>query len=88
MIREPCELVVECYAGHRGDEEPRLFRLGQRAVEVEEILDRWLDPAYRYFKARAGDDAVYILRHDTIADRWELRLFDSSGREDSRLSST
>jgi hypothetical protein len=32
---------VERYAGHRGDQTPRRFRLDGRIVEVEEILDQW-----------------------------------------------
>lgn len=88
MSRDPFELQVECYAGHRADEEPRLFRLGTRAVEVTEVLDRWLDPAHRYFKVRGDDNAVYILRQDVVADRWELTLFDRGDRDATRLSST
>ena len=68
---------VECYAGHRGEEEPRRFWLGERSVAVTEILDRWLSPDHRYFKVRGDDGGSYILRHDTLADRWELTLFDS-----------
>jgi hypothetical protein len=64
---------VECYAGHRGDEEPRRFVWCGAALEVSTILDRWLDPNHRYFKVRAGDGAVYILRHDTNSGDWELR---------------
>ena len=36
-------LRVECYAGHRGEEEPRAFYLGERRVTVAEVLDRWLE---------------------------------------------
>lgn len=79
---------VECYAGHRGEESPRRFFLGERGIEVIEILDRWLDPEYRYFKVRGDDGGVYILRHDVPKDRWEMILFDSSARAETRLSST
>ena len=30
---------VECYAGSRGEEEPRRFFRGERRVEIAEILD-------------------------------------------------
>lgn len=70
------ELSVECYAGFRGEETPRRFRLGSREVGVEEVLDRWLAPDHRYFKVRGGDGAVYILRHDPESGRWELTLFE------------
>ena len=85
---ETPRLRVECYAGHRADEEPRRFFIGERQIDVEAVLDRWLDPAYRYFKLRGDDGGIYILRHDVGEDRWELTLYDSGGREESRLSST
>jgi hypothetical protein len=81
-------LRVECYSGHRADEYPQRFTLGGREVAVEEILDRWLDPAYRYFKLRGSDEGIYILRHDQASDSWELILYDSGKRDDTRLSST
>jgi hypothetical protein len=79
---------VECYAGYRADEEPRRCLIGDREICVDEIIDRWLDPAYRYFKIRGDDNGIYILRQDTKGDSWELTLFDSGTRKDTRLSST
>lgn len=65
---------VECYAGYRGDETPREFLLGERKVEVVDVIGRWLTPGHRYFKVRGDDDAVYTLRHDERAGRWEVVL--------------
>jgi len=79
---------VECYAGYRGEEEPRRFFLGDREIGVTVVLDRWLDPLHRYFKVRGTDRGIYILRHDVGPGRWEMILFDSGAREDTRLSST
>ena len=79
---------VECYAGYRGEESPQRFYLGKKAIEVRDILDRWLSPDHRYFKVRGEDEAIYILRHDTETGEWELTLFDSGKREETRLSST
>jgi len=79
---------MECYAGHRADEEPRRFFIGEREIKVNAIIDRWLDPAHRYFKIRGDDNGIYILRHDTGNDSWQMTLFDSGRREDARLSST
>jgi archaemetzincin len=70
---------VECYAGYRGEETPRAFFLDARRVEVAEVLDRWHGVDHRYFKVRAADGALYILRHDTDADRWEITLFQQPG---------
>lgn len=88
MVKRNLAVIVECYAGHRGEESPRRFYLGERVVEINEILDRWLDPEHRYFKVRGNDDGVYILRHDSAKEEWELTLYDSSKSEQTRLSST
>jgi len=69
------KLRVECYAGYRGDEEPRAFALGERRLEVREILDRWLAPDHRYFKVAASDGDTYILRHDNTTGEWTLGAY-------------
>ena len=81
-------IKVECYAGYRGEETPVRFYLGERCIEVLEVIDRWLDPSHRYFKLRGDDNGIYILRHSTSEDIWEMTLFDSDTKSDSRLSST
>lgn len=63
---------VECYAGYRGEETPRRFSFGERQVEVDEVVDRWLSPDHRYFKVRGDDGGVYVLRHDAVSGRWEM----------------
>jgi hypothetical protein len=70
------KLRVECYAGYKGEETPRAFHLGDRRVEVKEVLDQWLAPDHRYFKVRGDDGGLYILRHDGPTDTWELTLFE------------
>ena len=70
-------VAVECHAGYRGDEQPRRFRFGKRTIEIEETLDQWHGPDYRYFKLRGSDRAIYILRHDESADRWEMTMFEA-----------
>jgi hypothetical protein len=72
------QVEVHCYAGYRGEESPRWFRVGGNKVAVLEVLDRWLAPDHRYFKVRGEDSAIYILRHDPCAGRWELVFYSSS----------
>jgi len=71
------ELEVECYAGHRGEQEPRAFALGSRRVDIAEIVDRWISPLHRYFKVRAEDGDVYILRHDELSHVWTLTMYEA-----------
>lgn len=66
---------VEAYSGHKADERPLRFRLGEQWLAVEEIVDRWYDPDAIYFRVRAGDGAMYILRHIDGSDMWTLEAF-------------
>lgn len=70
------KIRVECYAGHRGEETPRAFFVGDRRVTVAQELDRWLAPDHRYFKVRGDDGNSYIIRHDVAAGEWELTMFE------------
>jgi len=66
---------VLCYEGYTGEETPRAFYLGERLVEVAEILDRWRGEDHEYFKLAARDGSRYILRRDRDSGEWELTLF-------------
>jgi len=78
MVNESIfQIRVVCYAGYRGEETPRRFYLGERLIEVAEVVDRWLDPNHRYFKVRCPAGDLYILRHDSVTDIWEMTLFES-----------
>ena len=71
-------LAVECDLGHRSEEAPQRFLLGDRRLEVVQVLDRWIGPDHRYFKVLADDDGIYILRHDIDEGEWQLTLFSRS----------
>ncbi len=66
---------VECYAGYRGEETPRMIRFKKRVIRVEEVLDSWLAPNHRYFKVKGDDQFIYILRHDPQQDFWQLTYY-------------
>ncbi len=69
------EISVECYAGHRADERPLRFELRGRHYEVVELDDQWYSPEARYFRVRADDGNLYVLRHDERRDVWTLDAF-------------
>jgi hypothetical protein len=81
------KIQVECYAGYRGEEEPRAFTMGERRCTVVDILDRWIAPDHRYFKVQADDGRTLILRHDIASGEWELASLVAAERprESSRL---
>jgi len=72
-------IQVECYAGYRSEESPRSFFLNDRRYEIEEIVDRWYQgsrdpavPACDYFKVRAADGSLFIIRMDRESLSWYL----------------
>jgi hypothetical protein len=75
------EMRVECFAGHRGVQEPRVFWLGARRLTVIEIVDRWLSTERRYFKCATDDGNLYILRYERAADSWDLAAFTHACRQ-------
>ena len=88
MANEDVKIKVRCYAGFRAEESPQSFFIGNRHIGVIDVIDRWLAPEHRYFKVRGDDSGIYILRYDVAEDCWEMTMFDSGLRDDTRLSST
>ncbi len=74
------KLEVECHAGHKAEERPVRFRLEGRQYTVEAVVDQWYDPESTYFKLRADDGNLYILRKRTTTPDgiWELISFRES----------
>lgn len=68
---------VKCYAGRKGEERPVRFRLDEQDYMVEEVLNSWYGPEHVFFRVRADDGNLYILRHETsVPDGdWELVSF-------------
>jgi hypothetical protein len=71
-------LQVESVSGSLGLPEPCAFTLGDRRIKVITIIDRWLSSTHGYFKLKADDGAVYILRHDEYSGQWEMTLFQAT----------
>lgn len=75
------QVTVESYAGHKAEERPLRFTLQGRAFEVREVVDRWYGPDHAYFKVRAEDGNIYVLKHSPEQDAWSLEVFRQGGRE-------
>jgi len=69
------KLWVECYAGLKADERPVRFQLDDRDYLVEEILDQWYGSDDTFFKVRADDRNLYVLRRNTPSEEWILESF-------------
>jgi hypothetical protein len=66
---------VEAYSGYTVNERPLRFALGERTLEVQDILDRWYSEDARYFRVRAYDGDTYVLKYLQHQQVWELVSF-------------
>jgi hypothetical protein len=71
------KLQVECYSGHKADQRPIKFWLGDAVLFVESVEDQWYGPAAIYFRLRADDGNTYVLGHNEAIDEWTLESFRS-----------
>ncbi len=71
------KVQVECYAGYRANERPRCLTLGEQALEIVEVEDRWYSPGETYFLVRVKGGARYLLRHVEALDVWSLEGYRS-----------
>jgi hypothetical protein len=80
---EVMNLNVECYSGRKADERPIRFRLEGRQYLVEAVLDQWYDPEGIFYKVRADDGNLYILRQQTSTPdgAWDLVSFRQTREE-------
>jgi hypothetical protein len=71
------KLRVECYSGHKANQRPIKFWLGDAVLFVESIEDQWYGPNTVYFRFRADDGNTYVLGNDETNDEWTLESFRS-----------
>lgn len=77
------KLDVECYSGQKADERPVRFWLDGRQYVVKVVLDQWYDPDSTFYKVRADDGNLYILRQQTSTPdgTWDLVSFRQTREE-------
>jgi hypothetical protein len=69
------KIRVECYSGYKANERPVRFYLGEKQLEVKELLDRWYGEDHDYFKLLADDGNTYLFKYHRFRDHWELVLY-------------
>lgn len=67
-------ITVECYSGYKGSERPLRFRAEGKEYIVKEIAGQWRGPDGMFFRVKANDGNLYILRLEmtTGAETWTL----------------
>lgn len=68
----PVKIEVVAYSGYKANERPLSFVHQHKEIGVEEIIDRWYGVEHDYFKIRANDASVYLIKWHRILDLWFL----------------
>ena len=74
----PPQILVDAYAGYKGEETPRSFVVDGVRLSVEKILDRWYTETHSCFRVRANDRRLYVLRYHLDEGVWELVMQERS----------
>src|SRR3954452_8487199 len=53
---------VQCYSGTKANERPIRFELDGPEYMVDEVIEQWYGPEDAFFKVRADDGNIYVLR--------------------------
>ncbi|MFZ7112572.1 MAG: hypothetical protein ACOWYE_12890 [Desulfatiglandales bacterium] len=77
----PVPIEVVAYSGYKANERPLYLELGGKKVGVEAVIDRWYGLEHDYFKVRADDGKVYLIRWNRVLDLWFLvKVIERMGR--------
>ena len=71
---------VQCYSGYKVNEKPVSFSLRHSTYQVKEILDRWYGENSVYFKIKADDENIYLLKYDEWHDEWDLVFYQNPSK--------
>lgn len=69
------DVHVETYSGYRADERPCRFTLNGVPRGVVSVDDRWYGPDDDWFRVRADDQNVYVLRRSRLTGEWTIEAF-------------
>ena len=65
-------IMVDAFAGAKGEETPRAFTHEGCRRTVTDIVARWYTDTHCYFRFHANDGRRYVLRYDLDNLIWEL----------------
>ena len=77
------QIVVDAFAGDKGEETPRGFTLEGSRRTVTQILTRWYTETHSFFRVQADDGHHYVLRYDLDNLIWEVVMVESTNAETS-----
>lgn len=78
-------ITVECCLEKNSNGRPAAFSLMGHPYKVKEIIDSWHAKVAVYFKIKAEDDNIYLLKFDERQAKWDLVFFQNPKKLDILL---
>ena len=80
-------IKVECHSGYQIKERPIAFQFFNRRYKVKEVVDRWYGEGAIYFKVKADDNNIYLLKYEEGQDSWDLIFYQNPLKVEAVLAS-
>jgi NADH:ubiquinone oxidoreductase subunit C len=78
-------ITIECYLEKNSNGRPAAFSLMGHPYKVKEIIDTWHAKVAVYYKIKAQDDNIYLLKYDERQAQWDLVFFQNPKKLDILL---
>lgn len=72
--------------GMNGSGQPYSFQIGEKEFFIREIMDQWYGKEHQFYKVRADDGNIYVLKHSPITNQWELEFFKKDASHNNYIS--
>jgi hypothetical protein len=66
-------IQVICYSGYKPNERPCTFLFDEELYDVQEVLQRWREPFYEFFKVVTTNSHLFVLRYALETEEWTLQ---------------
>ena len=64
--------LVECYAGYKYAERPKVLHWEGQRLEIDHIDARWLTPAGQHFRVHTKNHQNFEIIYSIQFDRWQV----------------
>ena len=68
-------IIVEFCPELQTKERPVAFHVCDRRYRIKEVVDRWYGDGEIYFKVKADDNNIYLLKYEEGQGCWDLVFF-------------
>ena len=79
-------IIVECNSGYQIKERPVAFQFHDRRYKVREVVDRWYGEGAIYYKVKADDGNIYLLKYEEGQDCWDIIFYQNPLKVEAAMS--